>query len=106
MGTRTSRWIARGRLHQTRTTDPWQHAFREAKEIQGKKSSFVGNWPHDDPLAHLDSYHFLIITRVFLWGEATSERRYENGSDQENPVRTHSVGLGRLRVHLDRENVG
>jgi hypothetical protein len=55
MGTRSSRRIARGRLHQTRTTDPWQHAFREAKEIQGEKSSFVGNWPHDDPLAHLDS---------------------------------------------------
>lgn len=55
MGTLSSRWIARGRLHQTRTTDPWQHAFRETKEIQGEKSSFVGNWPHDDPLAHLGS---------------------------------------------------
>jgi hypothetical protein len=51
-------------------------------------------------------YHFLIKTRVFLWDEATSERRYETGSDRESPVRRHSVELGCLRVHLGRENVG
>jgi hypothetical protein len=55
-GTCSSRWIARGRHHQARTTDPLQHAFRKTIEMQGEKSSFEGIWTHDDdPPAHLDS---------------------------------------------------
>ena len=37
---------------------------------------------------YIVSYHFLIKTRVFHEGEATNEKRYETGSDQESPVTT------------------
>src|SRR5689334_16697142 len=56
-GTGLSRWMARGRLHQARTTDPfWQHARWETIEMQGEKSPFEGIVTNnDDTLAHLDS---------------------------------------------------
>jgi hypothetical protein len=49
--------MARGRLHQARTTETfWQQTLWETLWMQGERSSFQGIWTDDDdPLERIDS---------------------------------------------------